>query len=163
LFSLGPALGLARTNILASLRDRVSDLGGGRRLRLQHVLVMGQLALTLALLTVGGIFVRGAAKSANLDPGFSFDLGVMVHTDAALGGIPAERIGPTSARVLDTLRARPDVAAAAVASLVPFGDITESAAVQRAGAPLDKGDTGLVDSVFTIVSAGYFDALGLKV
>ena len=163
LFSLGPALGLARTNILSALRDRVSDLGGGRRLRLQHLLVMGQLALTLALLTVGGIFLRGAVKSASLDPGFSFDRGIMVHTNASLGGLPTDRIGPTYARVLDALRARPDVAAAGIASLVPFGDITESAAVQHVGAPLEKGDTGLVDAVFTITSAGYFDAIGLKI
>ncbi len=37
LFGLGPALGLARANALPGLRDRVSDLGSGRkRLRMQH-------------------------------------------------------------------------------------------------------------------------------
>jgi len=72
-------------------------------------------------------------------------------------------VGPAYARVLDALRARPDVAAAGMASLIPFGEINESVAVQRAGAPLQRGDSGLVDAVYTMTGASYFDALGLRI
>jgi predicted permease len=164
LFSLGPAVGLARADALPGLKDRAGDLGSGqRRLRLQHVLVMGQLALSLVMLTVSGLFMRGAMQATHVDPGFTFERGVMIHTDASIGGIDRARIRPTFARLLDDLRARPDVAAAGAASTMPFGDTNEGADVQKAGAALPAGDPGLVDASYTVVSSSYFDALGLRV
>jgi predicted permease len=164
LFSLGPAVGLARAQALPGLKDRVGDLGSGRRrLRLQHVLVMGQLALSLVMLTVSGLFMRGAVQATHADPGFTFERGVMIHTDASVGGLDRAQIRPTFARLLDDLRARPDVAAAGAASTMPFGDLEEGAAVQKAGAALPAGDPGLVEAVYTVVSSSYFDALGLRV
>ncbi len=115
------------------------------------------------MLTVSGLFLRSAMQAAHVDPGFTFDRGVMIHADASLGGIDRSKVTATSARVLDSLRARPDVAAASASSLIPFGDITETADVQIVGAPKQKGDTGLVDSIHTTIGSGYFDALGLKV
>jgi predicted permease len=163
LFSLGPAIGLARADALPGLKDRAGDVGSGRRrLRLQHVLVMGQLALSLVMLTVSGLFLRGAVQATHADPGFTFDRGVMIHVDASLGGIDRAQIRPTYARLLDDLRARPDVSAAGAASTMPFGDIEEDASVQKAGAALPADDPGLVKAVYTVVSSGYFDALGLR-
>jgi predicted permease len=163
LFGLGPAIGLARTDVLTGLRARVSDLGSGRRrLRLQHLLVMAQLALSLVLLTLGGIFLRSARTAAHLDPGFTFDRGVMIHADAALGGVPADRMPLLYGRILDDLRTRPDVTAASLASLVPFGDIDQRLGLQRPGPPLAKGDVGLVDTVYTSIGARYFETLGLR-
>jgi predicted permease len=164
LFSLGPAIGLARADALPGLKDRAGDLGSGRRrLRLQHLLVMGQLALSLVMLTVSGLFMRGAVQATHVDPGFTFERGVVIHTDASVGGIDRAQIRPTYARLLDDIRARPDVAAAGAASSMPFGDINESADVQKAGAVLPSGDPGLVEASYFVVSSSYFDALGLRV
>jgi predicted permease len=124
---------------------------------------MGQLALSLVMLTVGGIFLRSAVQAEHLDPGFSFDRGVIVHVDARLGNLPPDRISATYAEILDRLRARPDVAAAGAASIIPFGDIDENAAVQRAGAPLPTGAPGLVEAEYTAIGSNYFGALGLPV
>lgn len=163
-FGLGPALRLARTDILAALQEVTADVGSGRRrLRLQHGLVMGQLALSLVMLTVAGMFMRGAVAAVRLDPGFTFERGVMVHADAALGGLDDVRSRATYVRVLDALRARPDVAAVGAASIVPFGDITISDRVQLPGAQLPVGDPGQVDAIFTVIGSGYFDALGLPI
>jgi hypothetical protein len=87
----------------------------------------------------------------------------MIHADAALGGIATDRVKVLYGRVLDDLRARPEVAAASLASLVPFGDIDQHTSVQRSGTPLVSGDSGLVDAVYTSIGSHYFDALGLRV
>ena len=163
LFGLGPALGLTRADTVPALKDRPGDAGGGRRLRLQHVLVMGQLALSLVMLTISGLFLRGAFQATHIDPGFTFDRGVMIHAEASLGAADRSTIRPTYARLLDALRARPDVAAAGAASTMPFGDIEEDAMVQKAGAELPDKDPGLVEASYAIVSAGYFNALDLRV
>ena len=94
---------------------------------------MGQLALSLALLTAGGLFVRGAAVAARLDPGFTLDRGIVVQTDTSLANYDKARGLDIYARALDRLRELPGVTAAGISSLMPFGEITEANVVQRPG------------------------------
>src|SRR5690606_3688148 len=58
--SLGPALAASRTDVLPALKEQAGELPirGRSRVPVRHVLVMGQLALSLALLTTAGAFVR---------------------------------------------------------------------------------------------------------
>ena len=66
--ALQPRSCVARADSAAGSHRR-ERFGGGRRLRLQHVLVMGQLALSLVMLTVGGIFLRSAVQAQRLHSG----------------------------------------------------------------------------------------------
>ena len=65
-FGLGPAWRLTRTDLVASLKQTVGEIGGSRRRLLtgRNLLVVSQLALSLVLITSGGLFYRGTAPTA---------------------------------------------------------------------------------------------------
>ena len=59
--------------------------------RCATLLVVGQIALSLALLTAAGLFMRGAVKAAVADPGFPLDGGVIANVDAGMAGYDEAR------------------------------------------------------------------------
>jgi predicted permease len=178
-FSLGPALRLARTNVVPELKEQAGELGKRSRFAMRDLLVMGQLALSLVMLTVAGLFVRGAVEAASVDPGFTFSRGLMVEMDASLAGRTHDQTRVLYQRVAEKLRALPGVKAASFGSIMPFGEITESRSVQKPGPTVEGATAGstsmdlgggsagkdrsdLVESIATSIGTDYFDALGLK-
>ena len=72
-FGLGPALKLSRRDLVADLKDRSGEsAGSGRRLSVRNLMVIGQVALSLALLTAAGIFARPAISESRSTPGYSY-------------------------------------------------------------------------------------------
>src|SRR6185369_11671462 len=57
LAGLTPALDAARTDLTGSLKDE-SNAGGRRRLRLQSLLLVLQVAISVALLIIGSMYFR---------------------------------------------------------------------------------------------------------
>jgi len=179
-FSLGPALRLARTNVVPELKEQAGELGKRSRFAMRDVLVMAQLALSLVMLTVAGLFVRGALEAASVDPGFSFTRGVLINMDASLAGRNHDQTRLIYQRVSDKLRSVPGVKAASFGSIMPFGEITETRSVQKPGATVEGAKAGntsmqlgggntatektnLVESIATAIGTNYFDALGLGI
>jgi predicted permease len=179
-FSLGPALRLARTDVVPELKEQAGELGKRSRVAMRDVLVMGQLALSLLMLTVAGLFVRGALEAASVDPGFTFTRGLLINMDASLAGRSHDEARLLYQRVEERLRTVPGVTAAGFGSIMPFGEITEDRSVQKPGPTIegakaggtsmqlgggstDKDKTNLVDAIATTIGTDYFDALGLKV
>ena len=166
IFGLMPAWKMARTDAVPELKDQAGEFSGRRRrLSMSNLLVTAQLAFSLVMLTMAAMSLRGAFESAKADPGFSFDRGILVETDANLAGYDENRSRDLYSRILERVRSRPDVAAASLASLMPYGEFSESQSVQRAGAPIRPGDaqaaSGLVGATYTSVSADYFKSIGL--
>jgi predicted permease len=167
MFGLGPALSLARTNLVPALKEFAGELPARRsRLAARHLLVMGQVALSLALLTAGGLFVRGASVAAALDPGFTLDRGIVAQVDASLAGYGKARGLDLYARAIERLQRQPGVAAVGLSSLMPFGEMTESRPAQRPGPQIRRSDPEaadrLADAVNYAVSPGFFSAVGLQ-
>ena len=77
---LGPALKLSKTDLVADLKALAADGSPvlGRRFSARNVMVVGQIALSLMLLSAGGLFARGALKAASANPGFSYDRQLLV-------------------------------------------------------------------------------------
>jgi predicted permease len=161
-FGLGPALRLSRTDVYAQLKDHVADLRiGGRRFAARNLLLVGQIALSLALLATGGLFVRGARSAADADPGFSLERGVVVEVDPSLASEDEAAGRATYRAVLDRLRAVPGVESASLASTVPFGSFSESERVLRGGEPATDSHRG-EPAQHVIIGTGYFETLGLR-
>ncbi len=135
MFCLGPALQLLRTDVFGELKEgaRAAATGRHRYLSLRHVLVVGQVALSLALLTAAGLFVRGAAKAARAEPGFPLDRSVVVGVDPTLSRIEEPRVRDFYRRALERVRATPGIEAASMASIVPFGNLSETRRVRIVG------------------------------
>ena len=89
LFALGPAWRVTKPTVLDDLKEQRSE-EHGRRARLlgaRNLLVASQMALSLALLVVGALFVRGALKAADATPGFSLDRGAARRDRPEPGGV----------------------------------------------------------------------------
>jgi cell division protein FtsX len=187
-FCLGPALQLLRTDVFGELKEgaRAAATGRHRYISLRHVLVVGQVALSLALLTAAGLFVRGAAKAANADPGFALDGSVVVGVDPSLTRIEEPAAHDFYRRALARVRAIPGIEAASLTSSVPFGNMSETRRVRFVGQSVaderadndaggastsygagggDRGgsDRNGVAAAFYIVGRDYFQTLRIPV
>ena len=130
---LGPAWRVTRPDVLPDLKEQPAPDKAGRGLTMRNALVVGQIALSLALLTTAGLFMRGAVKAAVADPGFPLDGGVIVNVDAGMAGYDE-----ATGRVvyLQRVRETPGVQSASFASLVPFGEVQRVATDARPARPL---------------------------
>jgi len=165
--SLGPALASARRPALPELKEHAGELTTkGKRFATRNVLVMGQLALSLTLLTTAGAFVRGAVVAAEVDPGFSLDRGIVANLDASLAGVGNERATFMYAQALERLRAVPSVTHAGFGTQMPFGDTKETSRVQKAGMVIGPSDPNRAADTAAAVTLGistdYFASLGLS-
>ena len=173
-FGLGPAWKLSRINVTAHLKEQVGDEMQGRAGRglfsLRSFLVVGQLALSIALLTSAGLFAKGALNAARANPGFSFDHLALVETDAALAGYDETKGQQANLQLVERLRALPGVEAATLAYLVPFGVFSDGCTVEKIATGPEAGSTTnstgankAPNAAMNIVGTDYFKTLGLHV
>ncbi len=169
LFSLGPALKSTKADLVNDLKQQVGEPARvGRFNRFfapRHISVMAQIALSLMLLFAAGLFFRGALKAAGLNPGFVAAGDLISEFDFTLvKKKPAE-----SRRLIFAMaeRARelPGVTASAVGTMLPYADFTNTRRILRTKdtMPNDpKAPDPSVNSLYTAITTGYFDALGVK-
>ena len=160
LFGIGPALKMSRADLVSDLKELTTEATGtvfGRRFTGRNVLVVGQIALSLMLLTAGGLFARGALKAAATNPGFSYQQALLVSTDPSLVQYDEARGRASYRSILERMRRIAGVDAVGMASSVPFGDIHEGHSVERVGGAADRH----VSATFRIIGAEYFRALNL--
>jgi len=157
-FALGPSWSLSRPAVSADLKG---ELGATERSRRRFgtgsLLVVGQLAVSLALVAAGGLFVRGGINASRAETGFVTERQVLVSMDASLAGYDQARTSGVYRDALARVRALPGIEHAALASIVPFGEFREGRTVH-----IKPGDEG-VHADFNIVSADYFAAMGVPV
>ncbi len=166
-FGLLPALRLSRPDLLSSLKDQAGEIGGriSKRITVRGALVTAQLALSLALLVVSGLFVRGASAGASADPGFNIQPLLLAQIDPRLGGYDDVRGKEARRAVLDRIRSTPGIESVAAATVLPFGDYTQGAAVQREGPRLKNEDPDARGKLAHVLSysitSDYFRTIGL--
>lgn len=115
-FGLLPALHAARTEVASTLRDgdRGASRGGSR---LRDAFVGAQIALSVLLLVGATLFVRTVQRAMATDPGFDPE-GVLVATvNLAPHDYDAERGRIFYDRLLERVRALPEVESAALAQV----------------------------------------------
>jgi predicted permease len=170
-FALGPAWKLARGDVNSDLKEHAGEDRRRSRLGLfagRHLLVIGQVALSLALLVAAGLFTRGAIKAVNVDPGFSFDRGFYLELDAGLLGYPESRVRQLYGEILERVRGLTGVEGASLAAVVPLGDRSYGRGVQRAGSPqpppqhaATPAEGQVFPANYNVISQDYFHTLGV--
>ena len=122
LFGFMPAWNLSRPDLVTDLKD--GERGGNSRKRLfsrGNLLVMGQICLSLTLLTAAGLFTRSALRAAAMAPGFRIANSIVIELDPSLAGYNQTRGRETYRALLARLKALPGVESASLAATVPFG------------------------------------------
>jgi predicted permease len=155
LFALGPAWSLSRPDVMSDLKLAPGRLGrpGARG----SVLVIAQLAVSLALVVVGGLFARAAVNATIAEAGYPLERQIVVGLDPSLSGYNEARTRAEYAAVLERMRALPGVERASFASTVAFGDVQMGGRVRSSAAATD------VEASFDVIGADYFETLGLGV
>lgn len=160
-FGLGPALKLSRRDLVTDLKDLGSDRPAlGRRFGVRNLMVIAQVALSLALLTAGGIFARAALAAADTNPGYRYDRLLYASLDPSFASIDETGGRAVYRTVLSRLRALPAIESATMVSTMPFGDTHEGTRVERVGVPISE-EAGQVRT-YRIIGADYFASLGLR-
>ncbi len=155
--SVAPAWHARRAAPQDALRD-TAGAGGGRQ-RFRRMLVAAELTLAVVLLVGAGLLLVSYARIQNIDPGFRTDR--MITMRLTLAG---EQYGGSKAsqffhELVERLQALPEVDRAAAASQFP-PDEAFTTPFQVAGAPAST-DT-LPTALVTLVTPGYFQALGMR-
>ncbi|MBV9772511.1 MAG: ABC transporter permease [Gemmatimonadetes bacterium] len=158
-FGLAPALSVRRSEPQETLRDETRGASEGRRSRnLRGVLVAGQIALCVSLLTGAGLLVRSLLAMTSQAPGFGPDgvLAVAVQLPSATYQDPAAQTR-FFGLLEERLRGLPGVTSVGEASAVPT-DVKQHNGINIVGAPPPSSDAQPF-VLYAPVSDDYFHTL----
>ena len=143
LFGLAPAIHMAKTDLMAALRDGGrGNAIGFRRNRLRSVLVVGEVALALVLLSGAGLLMRSFYHLQSMDPGFDPHGMLTFRTNLPAAKYKGRRsAGGLLQRALERLRSLPGVTSAGAAQIFPLaGDDYILSFVQLGKPPVPVGN-----------------------
>ncbi|MGB8535959.1 MAG: FtsX-like permease family protein [Acidobacteriaceae bacterium] len=172
IFGLAPAWLTGRLNLTATLRQegRASN-GSRRRSRLRHVLVIGELALSLVLMVAAGLLLRSFWDLFKVQPGFNPTRVVAIETSLPNPNDPKTDIYRTATQeavllreVLRRNRTIPGVEETAVSdqAAIPLGhgqNDLRMVPLVREGRQVQSSQPPLIDTL--TVSPEYFHVLGM--
>lgn len=163
LFGLAPALQMLKTDLASVLKS--GDSGPARRSRriaFRDLLVAGQVAVSLPLLTIAGLLVLDLFKLERFDPGFRTQSVLIATMDASLSRY-AEADGRRFQRqLMDRLRAIPGVRSATFAQHVPLGFTSSQSVIEVPGFESTK-DQKQMSVERNLVADGWFDTLRIPI
>jgi predicted permease len=158
-----PALRVARYDLNSALRDGGRSASEGRRRHIaRNTLVVAQLAGSLLLLIVAGLFVRSLDKAQQMYLGFDPNHVLNFSLDVQQVGFDKTRGQEFYRQVDERIRALPGVVSVAQAFIVPMGVVSADDPVTVEGRPIEPGKH--VPSVmYNDVTPGYFDTLRIPI
>ena len=109
LFGLAPAIQASRPDMVTELKERTTLPGGTRWYNVRHLLVAGQVALSLVALVSAGLFLRSLSNAQRIDLGFQSDGLVILGMNAGTQGFDEARGRDLYRRALERLAGVPGV------------------------------------------------------
>jgi macrolide transport system ATP-binding/permease protein len=159
---LAPAVQALRPSQSDALKRQGYSVSQGRlSARWQQALVVGQIALSLALLTGAGLLVRSLRNTLAIDPGFDLRGGVVLPLNLGFGQHDEAEGKALREQLLDRAATLPGVESAALAAFIPLGAIHGHHDVYIEGYEPAPDELMLVKR--NMVSAGYFETMDVRV
>jgi predicted permease len=162
LSGLVPALQARRGNLQASLRVNAGGVfGTAHRFRISRLLVVGQIALAVVVITAAGVMMRSLYRLANTDPGFRSQQ--TVTAQISLDRTACSRTGTCAAffeNLLDRAQALPSVDSAALVDRLPMTGYDGGFVFDAEGHPRDPRQEAM-QGASRIVSPSYFQLMGI--
>jgi len=158
---LVPALKASATRPSDALRDAGRAPGGsGGRHRLRDLLVVAQVAGSLVVLVVAGLFVRSLTSAHRLDLGFRPDGVMNFFMNPAEAGYDETRTAAFYRDLVARVRALPGVESASLAHSMPLGYYDMSREIEKEGQTLARDERGLATH-FNWVDEAYRSTMGI--
>ncbi len=161
IFGLPPALRGSRADLSASFKDGGTASASRRTLRLQGMMVAGQVALATTLLIGTGLMIRSFRTVMEIEPGFEAAnvLTMMVNLPDQRYGKP-ESIAQFHQQVIEEVASLPGVEAAATANFLPLNHESQEVVFSLPGIPVDPAGAGSTGRLLSI-SPDYFRVMGV--
>ncbi|HEX2163998.1 MAG TPA: FtsX-like permease family protein, partial [Thermoanaerobaculia bacterium] len=160
-----PALWAARTGLAEALRH-VAVRGGGGHGRMRRGMVVVQVALSLVLLSAGGVLVRSLDGLLSADPGFAAHDALTFRVPVTGEGYPDEAaLNALHDRLLAAFGSLPGVTATGGVSALPLSADSNQTQVALPGAPGNTGEADHDNPLVDVLGATeeIFDALGARI
>jgi predicted permease len=156
---LVPAVRIARANVNTVLHEGSRGVTRGRH-RLRDGLVALQLASSLVLLVIAGLFVRSLTAMQTADLGYRADHVMNFVVDTNEIGMTGEQARAMEHNILAGLRGLGGVQHASSASSIPFGYFGNGDRLLIDGAPAPANPTDR-DANYNVISPEYFRVMGI--
>jgi predicted permease len=162
LFGLLPALRVAAAQPLSLLKEEAATSTGGRRgARLRHAAVLVQVAASAVLLLAAGLMGASLRNLQNFNVGFQTENVAMASVSVGSTKLSPAEGRQVLAEMLTRVRSVPGVTAAGAVGNVPITNNRDVVGFRIPGYTPPPGSTS-VSIDMNVVSAGYFDALGIS-
>ena len=163
-FGLAPAIRAARVNLSESMKEggRASSADAGRR-HGRDLLVIGQIAMALALVICAGLMIRSFLYLNRVDPGFETDRLLTMRV-----GLPDYKYESTEERwtfyrqAIERVRTQPGIENAAAVSTIPLGNSNSWTSFTPDGYDRVNPDERIYTG-FVVVTPGYFQTMEIPV
>lgn len=156
----------AHADPMEAMRGVHGALGVGRSgsgaVRSQRALVVGQIAVSLVLLTLAALFAQSLRNLERQDFGFDSSGRFVASIDPKLSNYRAEELVPLFRRIEERLRGVPGVQAVGSGLYAPMSGSTWDANVWVYGRP-EPGPRDDMRAALMRATPGFFDALGTTV
>jgi predicted permease len=160
-FGLLPAMRAARTDLVSTLKDEGAAFGGRlMRSRLRNGLVMAQVALSMVLLIVSGLLLRGVIRGSAIDPGFETKNLLYLEPYTAQAGYDQARASQFSEELGARLEALPGVRQAPRGLGVPLWSVQQTT-ISLPGEAATGGQSR--SAFYNAVTPNYFETFGIPI
>ncbi len=156
IFALIPALHASRLNLVTLLNESPSTGQGRRRHLSRSGLVVGQLCISLVLLTQSALLVKSFARSLQADVGFEKKNMLVVQIALGMYGYDENRAHAFYQSLQERVRALPGVKNVSLAKRVPLS-LSGGGLNQPVSFP---GEPNPRNIKFNTVDSGYFRTMG---
>jgi predicted permease len=157
-----PAWRSSRVPAVEALKEESATISGGsRNRRLLSGLVVGQIALSCALLVSSALLLRTLRNLSSADPGFEQDHVLTASVGLNMAGYSNDEARTIRHKILDRVSALPGVTAASLTDWVPMSFNRKTTDVYPEGYAPRPHET--LEERRAEVSPGYFETLGIPI
>src|SRR5271168_384883 len=164
IFGFLPALAASRLNVNDTLKEGTPSAGVGRRRKwLRNVLIVSEVALSLALLATAGLMMKSFLRLERVSPGFNpgrLLTMFLVLPDAKYAS--ASQVVNFDEQLVERVQNLPGVQNAAIVNLIPLGGMNETWSIRIEGRPEPKSGQE-PDASYRVVTDSYFRTMQIPV
>jgi predicted permease len=159
LFGIAPALQATRPSLVPALKGE--EPAGESRSRVRNGLVVAQMALSIILLTCAGLFLRNLRAATTFDKGFNSENVLVATMDPGMQGYSRARAEQFYAQLRARLQAQSAVRQVGFTQILPLSLNESDTDAMPTG--YTRGPNENMSVQYSIVTDGYFDAMGIKI
>lgn len=161
LFGLMPALQATKTDLFSSLKEQPQ--AGGTQVqssKLRSFFLITQFTLSVFLLVIAGLTIKGLHNSVNIEPGFGAGKLLTFKTDLALYGYLDDEKTVFSQRLNQQLKSIAGVQSVVIARTPPMSGDKTATFVSTFNDAMETGEENR--TYYSIITPGYFATIGAK-